>query len=190
MTMEPPPTTESTKIRATKAAMGWVIVPSTGLIGLGILAIFMPTIASAAFISVIGWIALVGGVFQVVQAFQARAFRGQGLSLGVGILYAIAGLYILFNLANATALLTLALGLLFMAEGVFTIAMDFTHRAGGSMSWFVAINGIVTLILGILAINRWPFSALWLIGLYMGISLLLSGSSLLGAALALRKERA
>ncbi|MGG6237260.1 HdeD family acid-resistance protein [Nodosilinea sp. AN01ver1] len=183
--MEPPPSTE---IRATNAATGWVIALSAGLIGLGILAILMPAIASAVFTSVIGWIALVSGVFQVGQAFQAKAFRGQGLGLGVGILYAIAGLYILLNLVNATALLTLAFGLLLMAEGVFTIAMAFTYRAGGTMSWFVAINGIITLILGILAFNRWPFSALWLIGLYVGISLLLTGSSLLGAALALRKQ--
>ncbi|MBE9155413.1 DUF308 domain-containing protein [Nodosilinea sp. LEGE 06152] len=188
--MEPPPSTESIEIRATNAATGLVIALSVGLIFLGVLAILMPAVASVAFTSAIGWIALVGGVFQVVQSSQSRAFKGQGLSLGVGILYAIAGLYILFNPDKATALLALALGLLFMAEGVLTIAMAFSHRAGGSMSWFVAINGIVTLILGILAINRWPFNALWLIGLYMGISLLLSGSSLLGAALALRKERA
>lgn len=187
MTVEPPPSAE---IKATKAATGWVIALSIGLIGLGILAILMPTIASVVFTSVIGWIALIGGVFQVVQAFQAKAFRGLGLSLGVGILYAIAGLYILFNLTNATAVLALAFGLLLMAEGVFTTGMAFSHRAGGSMSWFVAFNGIITLILGILAFNRWPFSSLWLIGLYVGISLLLSGSSLLGAALALRKQGA
>ncbi|MGB3311990.1 MAG: DUF308 domain-containing protein [Nodosilinea sp.] len=184
MTVKPLP---STDIAATKAAMSWVIALSIGLIGLGVLAILMPTVASAIFASVIGWIALIGGVFQVVQASQARAFKGLGLSLGVGILYAIAGLYILFNLVNATAVLTLAFGLLFMAEGVFTTAMAFSYRAGRSMSWFVAINGIVTLILGILVINRWPFGALWLIGLYVGISFLLSGSSLLGAALAMRK---
>ncbi|PSN76082.1 hypothetical protein C8B47_29195, partial [filamentous cyanobacterium CCP4] len=72
--MEPPPSTESTEIRATKAATGWVIAFSAGLIGLGILAILMPAIASAVFTLVIGWIALVSGVFQVGQAFQARAF--------------------------------------------------------------------------------------------------------------------
>ena len=58
------------------------------------------------------------------------------------------------------------------------------------MSWLVAINGIITLILGILVINRWPIGAMWLIGLYLGISLLLSGASLLGAALVARKEAA
>jgi uncharacterized membrane protein HdeD (DUF308 family) len=59
---------------------------------------------------------------------------------------------------------------------------------GRTMSWFVAINGIFTLILGILVINGWPLRSLWLIGLYLGVSLLFSGSSLLSAALAVRQE--
>lgn len=173
-----------------KTATGWVIALSISLIILGVLAILMPKIASAFFTSAIGWIALIGGLVQVVQGFQARAVRGMWWSLVAGILYAIAGLYILFNLAKATAVLTLAFGLLFIVEGIFTIIMAFTYRVGQSMSWLVAINGIITLILGILVINRWPFSALWLIGLYVGTSLLLSGASLLGAALATRKATA
>ncbi|MGB3138151.1 MAG: DUF308 domain-containing protein [Nodosilinea sp.] len=180
--------TETQSNDETKAATGWVISLSSGLIALGILAILMPALASALFASAIGWIVLIGGVLQITQAFQSRALRGLGLSLGVGICYAIAGLYILFNLANAAAGLTFALGLLLIAEGVFTIAMAFKHRAGRSLSWFVAINGIITLIVGILAINGWPLSTLWLVGLYVGISLLLSGASVLGAALAVRKE--
>lgn len=55
------------------------------------------------------------------------------------------------------------------------------------MSWLVALNGIVTLILGIMVLNRFPSSAIWLIGLYVGISLLLSGISLLAAALVPRR---
>lgn len=196
MTKEPPPSTEieftrepspSTEIESTRAALGWVITLSTGLVGLGILAILLPTMASAVFTSVIGWITLLSGGLQILQAFQARPLRGLGLNLGVGIFYAIAGLYIVFNLAMVKAVLTLAFGVLFMAEGVLTTFMAFSYRAGRSMSWFVAINGIITLILGILVINRWPFGALWLIGLYLGISLLLSGASLLGAALAVRQ---
>lgn len=178
--------TEPQPNHAARAATSWVIALSSGLIVLGVLTILMPTFASALFTSAIGWIVLISGVLQAIQAFQARALRSLGLSLGVGIGYAIAGLYILFNLANAAAVLTLALGLLLIGEGIFTIGMAFRHRAGRSMSWFVAINGIITLIVGILAINGWPLNTLWLIGLYVGISLLLSGASLLGAALAVR----
>ncbi|NJL45988.1 MAG: HdeD family acid-resistance protein [Leptolyngbyaceae cyanobacterium SM2_3_12] len=171
-----------------RESTGWVIALSIGLIILGILAIVLPGFASVFFVSVMGWVALISGVLQVIQAFKARAVKGFWLNLVVGILYVAAGLYILFNPVKATAVLTLAFGFLFIAEGIFTIIMAFTNRAGRSMSWLVVLNGVITLILGILVLNQWPFSTIWLIGLYVGISLLMSGFSLLMAALAARRE--
>lgn len=171
-----------------RKATGWVIALSIGLIILGILAILMPSIASAFFTSVMGWIALISGIVMIVQSFQSKPVRGFWLNLVLGILYVLAGLYILFNLGAAILALTLAFGVLFIVEGIFTIIMAFTNRTGTSMSWLVVLNGVITLILGILILNSWPSSALWLIGLYVGISLLLSGVSLLAASLATRKS--
>jgi uncharacterized membrane protein HdeD (DUF308 family) len=185
-----PPSTEEIANAELRSATGWIIALSVGVMILGLLAILLPTLAAAFFTSVIGWIAVIGGLLQGLQALRAQSFKGVAWGLGVGILYAIAGLYILFNLAGATAVLTLAFGWLFIAEGIFTIIMAFGYRVGRSMSWLVALNGIITLILGILVINRWPLSARWLIGVYVGISLLLSGASLLGSALAARQEAA
>jgi uncharacterized membrane protein HdeD (DUF308 family) len=170
-----------------RKATGWIIALSIALIILGILAILLPSIASAFFTVVIGWIAIVSGITMIVQSFQSRPVRGFWLNLIVGIFYIIAGIYILSNIAASLLALTFGFGILFIVEGIFTIIMAFTNRAGHRMSWLVALNGIVTLILGIMVINRWPFSALWLIGLYMGISLLMSGISLLSAALAARR---
>ena len=146
----------------------------------------MPTLGTAFFKPpTIGWLALISGVVMVVQSFpDQKPVRGFWLTLIVGIFYAIAGLYILFNLASAAVALTLAFGILFLAEGIFTIIMAFTNRVGNSMSWLMVLNGVITLILGILVLNSWPSSALWLIGLYVGISLLFSGISLLAAGLA------
>ncbi len=170
-----------------KKSTGAVIFLSIALIILGILAIIAPAIASAFFTAMIGWIALISGGVMIVQSFRSHPVRGFWLNLIVGILYAIAGIYILLNLGQALLALTLAFGILFVVEGIFTIIMAFTQRAGRSMSWLVVLNGMVTMILGIMVLNRWPFSALWLIGLYVGISLLMSGISLLVAALAARK---
>lgn len=170
-----------------KRSIGWIIALSIGLILLGILSILLPTIASAFFTAVLGWIAIISGAVMIVQAFQSRPVRGFWLNLIVGIFYVIAGIYVQFNLIAAVAAFTLAFGVLFVVEGIFTIIMAFTNRAGHRMSWLVALNGIVTLILGIMILNRWPASSLWLIGLYVGISLLFSGVSLLAAALAARR---
>lgn len=170
-----------------RKSTSWIIALSIGLMILGILAILAPGIASAFFTSVMGWIALISGAVMIIESFQSKPVRGFWLNLLIGIFYVIAGIYILFNVGAAMLALTLAFGTLFIVEGIFTIIMAFTNRSGHSMSWLVALNGIVTLILGIMVLNRFPFSALWLIGLYVGISLLMSGISLLTAALAVRR---
>jgi uncharacterized membrane protein HdeD (DUF308 family) len=170
-----------------KKATNWVIFLSIALIVLGILAIISPMVASAFFTAMMGWIALISGILMVIQSFRSHPVKGFWLNLIVGLLYAISGLYILVNLGAALLVLTLAFGILFIVEGIYTIIMGFVQKVGRSMSWLVVLNGVVTLILGIMVLNRWPVSALWLIGLYVGISLLLTGISLLAAALAARK---
>lgn len=173
-----------------KKKTGWIIALSIVLIILGLVAIFIPGIASAFFTLVMGWVALISGVVMVVQAFVSKPVRGFWLNLVVGILYVIAGIYILLNLGAAILGLTFAFGVLFIVEGIYTIIMAFTNRAGHRMSWLVVLNGVITLILGIMVLNQFPFSAIWLIGLYVGISLLMSGVSLLSAALATRQALA
>ena len=170
-----------------RKSTGWIIALSIGLIVLGVLAILAPAVASAFFTSVIGWITLMSGIVMIVKSFQSKPIRGFWLNLVVGILYVIAGIYILLNLGAALLALTLAFGILFVIEGIFTTIMAFTNRAGHSMSWLVALNGAVTLILGIMVLHGFPFSALWLIGLYVGISLFMSGISLLSAGLVARR---
>ncbi len=170
-----------------KKSTGWIIALSIALIILGIGAMILPVVASAFFTLIIGWIAIMSGVVMIVQSFQSKPVRGFWLNLIVGIFYVIAGIYILFNLGAAILALTFAFGILFVAEGIFTIIMGFTNKAGHRMSWLVVLNGVITLILGIMVLNSFPFSALWLIGLYVGISLLMSGISLLASALAVRK---
>lgn len=170
-----------------KVATERLVALSIGLIILGILAILLPGIAVALFPAILGWVVLGGGILQVMQSSQSRAVRGRWLNLGGGALYIAAGLHLLINPVKSVAAFSFALGLLFIAEGSLTIFMAFGRRVGGAMSWFVAINGIITLVLGILTINRWPVAAMALIGLYLGLSLLLSGASLLSAALAVRK---
>ncbi|MEY3297726.1 MAG: hypothetical protein RLZZ597_986 [Cyanobacteriota bacterium] len=171
-----------------KKATNWVILLSILLILLGTLAIFSPMFASAFFVSMIGWIALASGITMIIQSFRSQPVRGFWLTLIVGVFYSLAGLFIIFNILKAAAVLTLSFGILFIAEGIVTIVMAFVNRVGRSMSWLVVLNGIVTLILGILVINGWPSSTIWFIGLYVGISILFSGVSLLAASLAARKS--
>ncbi|MDX2243398.1 MAG: HdeD family acid-resistance protein [Leptolyngbyaceae cyanobacterium bins.302] len=164
-----------------------LVALSIALIVLGIVSLFLPVFASVTFTLVVGWLLLISGVVQIVNSFKSRHVRGFWLHLGVGIIYTIAGLTILFNPVAGVLWLTAVLGVLFIAEGIYTIIMAFKARTGGNFSWVVLLNGIVTLILGILVWNRFPSSALWLIGVYVGVSILMSGISLLVIALGARR---
>jgi len=171
-----------------RKAIGWTIFLSIILIILGVLALLAPMYASAFFVAMMGWFALISGVVMVVQSFMSKPVRGFWLNLIVVLLYIISGIYILLNLAAAVAILTLTFGVLFVTEGIFGIIMGITQKAGLRLSWLVVLNGIVTLILGILVLNSWPSSALWLIGLYVGISVLFNGIALLFSVLDIRRS--
>lgn len=166
---------------------GWVIVLSILLILLGLFAALMPIVATLISTSIFGWIFLIAGVIRIVKSFQARPIRGFWLSLLVGILYVVAGLVILANLLQGAVALTFALALVFVVEGILEIIACFKARTGGNLSWLVLIDGLFTLILGILVWNGWPDNSLWLLGFYVGISLAFSGVTLLAIATATRK---
>jgi uncharacterized membrane protein HdeD (DUF308 family) len=51
---------------------------------------------------------------------------------------------------------------------------------------WLMFNGITSLLLALVLIAGWPFSSAWLIGLFIGISLLIDGISLLMICLATR----
>jgi len=51
----------------------------------------------------------------------------------------------------------------------------------------VMFNGIISLILGIMIWRQWPYSGLWVIGLFVGIEMLLNGWSLVMLSLTGRR---
>jgi uncharacterized membrane protein HdeD (DUF308 family) len=59
------------------------------------------------------------------------------------------------------------------------------HRGWG---WLLA-SGILSLILGAMIWAQWPYSGLWVIGLFVGIQLLFTGWSMVMLALAARAHR-
>ena len=49
------------------------------------------------------------------------------------------------------------------------------------------LNGVITLLLGVLIWRQWPFSGLYVVGLFVGINLVISGASYLNLGLAARR---
>jgi uncharacterized membrane protein HdeD (DUF308 family) len=164
---------------------GWLLGLGILLSVLGLLLIAAPALGTLAIDLLVGWFLIIGGIAQAVHAFMEKAWRGFLLELLSGVLYLVVGILLVFYpLAGAQAL-TLFLAAFLLVEGVVRIAMAMRVRPAQGWGWLL-FGGIVTVILGILIWMQWPASALWVIGLLVGINLLFTGWSLTMMAIALR----
>jgi uncharacterized membrane protein HdeD (DUF308 family) len=169
-----------------KESIGWSIGLSILMILAGVLAIVLPPVAGFAVLLVVAWLLMFSGAFHFVFAWHTRTAGGMVWELLLGILYFAVGVYALLHPAAGLASLTLLLAAYLFAEGVLELVLGFRLRPMRGSAWLL-LDGVVTLILGILIWRTWPSSTEWVIGTLVGISMLFSGVSRLGISLAARR---
>jgi len=158
------------------------------LVILGLGAIIVPPLASLAITIFLGWLFLISGVAGLVLTFWARQMPGFWWSLVSAVLAIGAGIILLVKPVEGTLTLTIVVGAYFLAEGVATIMYALEHRRELSERWsWLLVAGIMDLLIAAIIITGLPGSALWAIGLLVGINLLFGGATLVGVALAARK---
>jgi uncharacterized membrane protein HdeD (DUF308 family) len=170
---------------ALKRAGGWTIGLGILLLVLGIAAILFPLASSLAAVVWIGWLLLIGGVVLLIHALHRREEGGFWLKLLWAVVYLVAGLLLLANPVSAIFTLTIVLAVLWVVEGITAIVLAFRLKPARPWGW-VLFDGILTLLLGLLVWVGWPGNAPWLLGLFLGLSLLSTGVSLLLFGWALR----
>jgi uncharacterized membrane protein HdeD (DUF308 family) len=169
-----------------RESIGWSIGLSIFLLLAGALAIVIPPAAGVAVVVAVGWLLIVSGAIHLVFAWHTRTTGGLIWELLLGALYIGTGVYALLHPVAGLASLTLLLAGYLFAEGVLELVLSFRLRPMAGANWLL-IDGIVTLILGILIWRTWPSSTEWVIGTLVGISMLFSGISRLSLSLAARR---
>ncbi len=165
---------------------GWllglgVLFTILGLIGLGMT--FSLTIAS---VMVFGILLIVGGGAQLVQASRAVGWQGMVLHLGMAALYVITGIVVVVDPFTATGVLTLVLAAMLLVAGVLRIGIATRMRRFRQWLWPL-VSGALSVLLGTLIFFGWPSTALWVIGMFVALELLLNGIGLIAMALAVRQ---
>lgn len=165
----------------------WFVIEGVVLVILGALAIVVPPLATLGVTIFLGWLFLISGVVGLVMTFMTRGAPGFWWSLVSGILGVIAGLVLLVYPLTGALSLTLVVTAFFIVEGVASIMYALEHRKllSGRWGWMLA-SGIVDLILAAIILAGFPGTALWAIGLLVGINMLFGGASLIGLGLAAR----
>ena len=170
------------------------------LIALGMAGIILPEMMSMGTAILVAWLLLVGGALWAVHTFKHNPAHVMDW-FKPALLSVCGGLMLVYPASGVAAVgLLLAIYLVLDAYGSFALAQTIhytssilrgvaqtIHPAKG-WGWMIA-NGILSFLMALLFLIGWPSTSLWLVGLYVGISLLFDGSALLAIGLALRRNK-
>jgi uncharacterized membrane protein HdeD (DUF308 family) len=168
-----------------KKASPWLIAWSIVTFVCGILAIILPLTISFGIALIIGSLILAAGIGHSVFAFQTRSVGGFLWQTLLSALYVMAAICLLANPLLSVLSLAFILAIFLLLEGILEFAFYFRLRRFRHSVW-VLIDGIGTLILGILMLSQWPPASPEIIGAFIGISLMLSALSRVILSLAIR----
>jgi uncharacterized membrane protein HdeD (DUF308 family) len=169
-----------------RAKCGWIIALGVIYVIVGLIALGSVVTATAATVFLVGIMMVIAGVAEIINAFQIKTWGKFILWLLLGALYVFAGVVTFQNPLLAAVLLTLMLGAALLVSGIMRIVLAFSMKGGTPWGW-VALSGVVTLLLGALILARWPVSSLYILGLFLGIDLVFAGAAWIAVGLGLKK---
>ena len=138
----------------------------------GFLAILNPLAGSVAFVLFLGAMFIATGIIQAYITFKAHQ-NSFGAWFKV-ILLIVTGILLLIWPASGVAAVAILFAAYFFMDAFasFGMALDLKPLKG----WLIAVlNGLLSLLLGIVMVVGWPFNAPYVVGVIIGVSFLMDG---------------
>ncbi|WP_133131326.1 HdeD family acid-resistance protein [Legionella yabuuchiae] len=152
-----------------------------GCIGLGM--VVGLTLVSVFFL---GILLLIAGLSQLIDVFKSKDWHASIWHALIAVLYLIGSGVILYQPLLASTVITAIIAAVLIIIGVIRIIMAFSLRDASGWGWML-FAGIVAVFLGVLILAQWPWSGLWVIGVFISVELIVNGWSYIFLALAIRK---
>ena len=173
--------------QAFKRHATWYLIQGLLLVAAGVLAIIYPLISAVAVVVLAGWLLVISGVLQAVSLIGTRHAPHFWLQLVSAILAVLVGFLFLRDPGQGLVTITLLLIMFFMIEGVSKIVFALTIRPMPQWGWVLA-SGIVGVVLSVLLLAFLQITAVWLIGLMLGIQLVSVGAAIASMAWQARRS--
>ena len=156
-----------------KSEWWWFLLLGMGLMVLGMIGIATPFFMGLATASIFGVLLLIGGAAQIISSFWAGKWSGFLVSILTGILYMVVGMLMIEHPLTSLLGLTKLLAAFLMVSGLFKIVASMSYKF---THWgWALLNGFISLFLGILIWRQLPGSAVWVIGLFVGLEMIFNG---------------
>ena len=168
-----------------RKASGWSVALGVLMIIAGLIAMVEPGVSGLFIALIVGWSAIFNGFAQILYAFRTHGGMHVALEIILGIIYIIAGVYLIMHPVGSLLALTLLLACFLLVYGIFALVLAFRMRPHNGWGW-VLFDGIITILLGALIWKHWPINSEWVVGTLFGISIFISGVTRLMVSLAIR----
>ena len=165
----------------------WYLIQGGLMVLAGILALVFPAISSVAVVVFLGWLLIFSGILQAISLIGARHVPHFWLQLVSVVLFILVGSLFLRNPGEGLLTLTLLLIVFFMVEGISKVIFALTIRPFPNWGWVLG-SGIVGILLAFYLWASIPVSAVWLLGVLLGIELICEGAALTSSRLAGAQE--
>lgn len=163
---------------------GWFLALGIGLGVVGVLAIVYSIRATVASMYFFGGVLVAAAAIECTNAVMVGRWSGFFLHLLGVLLFGVTGFLLLRYPVISAESLTMLMAIYFIVGGTFEVVAPLFMGLPDA-GWHV-LNGVISILLGILVLTQWPISGLWAIGLFVGIDLLFHGITWTAFALGLR----
>lgn len=146
----------------------------------GMLLLILPQVSTLALSLMISVALILAGIYKFISSIIRRdEIEKSWLSATIALLMIVTGAYLtirpLFNLF----LLTMGVGIYFVLEGVNSMVMAFESKGVLKHWWVGLLAGLAQFALAFIILFGLPDTALFTIGVLIGVSMLLSGIALI-----------
>jgi len=171
----------------TLTASDALVATGVAMVVIGILAILAPLATGVVFDMLFGALFIGAGIVEFIDAFRAGTWQ-RGVLLGLaGLVTLAAGVLYIARPVVGLVVLTVVFIAYLVFVGAFRIVMAFQLPRGSPGKGWGVVSGIVALVLAYLAIAQMPNISAWLIGTFIGVSLIFAGVARLSLARGFRK---
>lgn len=146
------------------------------LVLLGIYLVTSVLMTSTFSVFAIGLVAIVAGVFSLIEAFLKQRGVRRISGLVSGVLLLVLGILLLINPEAGALSVTLVLALVFLVRGVTSVVLGLRATVGRVV---LLIGGLVSIALGVIVLINLSTMTMVLLGILLGIELIVTGATML-----------
>ena len=172
-----------------KKNWAWMLSLGIVMVILGVIGLGMTVLFNEIVVMYFGFLLLFGSGVQLMQAFRAEAWKGRVWHVLIALVYIVGGIIAVTEPVIAGMTLALLIAWTLIVIGVLRLVMALQMRGANGWLWTL-LGGVLSVVLGVMIINEWPQSGLWVIGLFVAIEILFAGWSQIMIALAAKNYTA